>query len=322
MSLPVIRGSIQGTYPLRMTISFMTGLGQFQNGAQQRWISRPGALIKATLNYGGMNLVQKNTVRAAVSSAQGKLSQSLSLSLPFAGGFTAFSNFGIDNDEWVATESSSMLYDGPLELTQSVSQSLSPGTPGQPFPTLANGAISTLPYSQKKRYQTVGRRVPAGPSYNYAEFGSGLTGYPNDGLMAWTFDMQHVSDADVQTLVAHFVANFGKAYGFQYADESSGSSLSSLVNSYTTTIPLSADPGFALGQVFSLGTEQLSVTAGFAAGSLTASRGFNSTTAAGHAAATMSYPVYLKTHYAIDDLVITFNGPNDSALKIELEATN
>lgn len=322
MSLPIIRGAIQGTYPVRMTVSFLTGFGQWQNGAQQRWISRPGALIKASLNYGGMNQAQKNTVKSAFSGAQGKLSQGLSLSLPFASSITSFSNFGIDNDEWTATESNSMLYDGPLELSQSVSQSLSPGTAGQPFPTLANGAIGTLPYLQKKRYQTVGQTVPAGPAYTYAEFGGGLTGYPNDGLMAWTFDTQHVSDADLQTLLSHFIANFGKAYSFQYIDEASGSVLSTSINSSTTTIPLSADPGWAIGQVFALGTEQLSVTAGYSAGNITASRNFNGTTAAAHAAAIASYPVYLKTHYAMDDLVITFNGPNDSALKIDLEATN
>jgi hypothetical protein len=249
-ALPVIRGASAALYPFRMTISFLTGVGAWQNGAQQRWIRRSAGLVRFDIPYGGLSLAQRNTVKAAISSAKGRFDNTLTLTL----GSTTYTNLGIDNDEWAATESDSMLYDGPLRLMQSVGQNLSPGTPGTNFPTLANGAICILRYRQKKRYQTVAQRVESGANYTYAEFAGGLSGYPTDGLMAWDLEESSMSDADLATRIQHFIDNWGRAFSFTFTDEDA-----------------------------------------------------------------VAYP---KTHYAMDDLVIDYRGPNDSSVKIGLEATN
>ncbi len=132
-------------------------------------------------------------------------------------------------------------------------QNLSPASAGAPFPALANGAPGVLPFAQKKRYQTVSQRVEAGANYTYAEFAGGLAGYPGDGLMGWEFQEDRLSDADAATRVAHFVANFGRAYSFVFTDPEDST----------------------------------------------------------------AYP---KTHYASDDLVVTFRGVNDASVRIALES--
>jgi hypothetical protein len=249
--LPVIRGASAANYPFDVTYSFLTGVGDWQNGEQQRWIRRSGGLIKVAIPYAQLTQAQKNTVKGAFASAAGRFEQNLTLTL----GATTYLNLGIDADEWSATESKTTQYAGPLRLTQSITQSLSPGSPGGAFPTLANGAIGILPYVQKRRYQTIAQGVEAGPMYTFAEFGGGLSGYPGvNGLNAWEFNASMVSDADTATLVAHFIANWGRAYSFTLTDEDAVS--------------------------------------------------------------------YAKTHYAMDDLVVTYRGVNDSRLKIVLEATN
>jgi len=253
MALPVIRGASAALYPLEMTFCFLTGVGAWQNGAQQRWIRQPGGLVKVKLPYAYLTQAQKNTLKTAVSSAKGRFDQTLALSLPYGGSLATFSNFGLDADEWSAVEARTGQYSGPVKLTQSVTQSLSPGTAGTAFPTLASGAIGILPYTQKKRYQTVAQKVEAGPNFTYAEFAGGLTGYPTDGLMAWEFAADMVSDADIVTLVAHFVANWGRAFSFTFTDEDA--------------VP------------------------------------------------------YAKTHYASDELTVTYRGVNDSSVRIMLEAT-
>jgi hypothetical protein len=250
-ALPIIHGTSAANYPFSITYSFLTGIGQFQNGAQQRWIRQPGGLLKFAIPYAQLTQTQKNTVKAAFASAAGRFEQNLTLTI----GATTYSNLGIDADEWAATESKTTQYAGPLKLTQQITQSLSPGTAGTAFPTLANGATGILPYTQKRRYQTVAQKVEAGPIYTLAEFGGGLTGYPGaGGLNAWEFNASMVSDADTATLVAHFIANWGRAFSFTFTDEDS--------------------------------------------------------------------VAYTKTHYAMDDLVVTYRGVNDSSLKIVLEATN
>jgi hypothetical protein len=320
--LPVIHGASAANYPFELTYSFLTGIGEWQNGAQQRWIRQPGGLVKIAIPYAQMTQAQKNTVKAAFTGAAGRFEQNLEISLPFGGSLATFFNFGMDADEWAATESKTTQYAGPMRLTQSITQSLSPGTPGLAFPTLANGTIGILPYVQKKRFQTVAQKVEAGPIYTLAEFGGGLSGYPKDGLMSWEFDMQLVSDADLVTLVAHFIANWGRAYSFLFKDEASGSVLSAAINSSVTAIPFATDPALAVGQAFEIDAEQFHVTAVWGGATLTATRAYNGTTAAAHLIIAPLFCVYLNTHWAVDDLVVTYRGVNDSSLKIMLEATN
>jgi hypothetical protein len=255
MSLPVIHGTSAANFPLVMTFSFLTGIGAWQNGAQQRWVRRHGALVKIELPYAQLTQTQKNTVKTAFTAALGRNDQTLSASLPYGGSLATFFNFGIDSDQWAATESKTTQYSGPLKLTQQFTQSLGPGTAGTAFPALANGSIGILPYTQKKRFQTVLQGVEAGPNYKQAEFGTGpiFTGYPGDGLMSWEFGAAMLSDADTVTLVAHFIANWGRAFSFTFTDEDS--------------------------------------------------------------------VAYTKTHYAMDDMTIRYNGPNDSSIHIALEAT-
>jgi hypothetical protein len=215
MALPVIRGTSAANYPFTMTLSFLTGIGQWQNGAQQRWIRQPGARVKFSLPYAPLVQADKNTVRSAITSAKGRFDNTLSLTL----GATTYTNLGLDDDEWIATEVQPTMYSAPVKLTQAIAQNLSPGSPGGAFPTLANGSIGILPYSQKKRFQTVQQRVDAGPSYNYAEFAGGLSGFPVDGLFAWEFSADQMRDSDVATIIAHFLANYGRAFSFTFTDE-------------------------------------------------------------------------------------------------------
>lgn len=253
MALPVIRGSSAANYPFTMTFSYLTGISQWQSGSQQRWIRIPSAIVSVELPYSNLTKTQKDSVKSAVSSAKGRFDNTLQISLPFSGSLATFFNFGLDSDEWTATEGRTTIYGGPVKLTQSITQSLSPGSPGGAFPSLAS-APGILPYLQKKRYQTVAQKVEAGPNYTYAEFTGGLANYPTDGLMAWEWQESMLSDADAVTRIAHFVANYGRAFGFSFTDPDDGTT-------------------------------------------------------------------YTKTHYASDDLAVTFRGVNDASMRIALEAT-
>lgn len=250
MSLPVIRGASAALYPYTMTISFQTEISEWQNGAQERKIQSQG-LVMFDLPYGQLTKAQKNTVLSFITSAKGRSNNTESLTI----GSTTYTNFYQVADEWSATESIPKEYAGPIRLAQAIPQGLGPGTPGTAFPTLANGAMCLLPFVQKKRFQTVFQKVAAGPTYAYAEFGGGLTGYPSDGLMAWELPSQNVlADADTATLIAHFISNYGRAYSFPFTDEDG--------------------------------------------------------------------LVYANTHYAMDEMVITYRGVNDSSVRVMLEATN
>lgn len=247
IALPVVRGTSAALYPFTMTISFDTMVTPTQNGKEQRSARRLG-LVKFSIPYGALTMAQKNTVRDAFDDALGAASTDITLAF----GGTTYTNLSLDSDVFSAIENVTTQYDGPLVLSQVIGQSLSPGTAGTDYPTLANSAMGQLPFTQRKRWQTVAQKMAAGPKWTRSEFGGSLAGYPTDGLMGWSFDNRHLTDADLATLTAHFIANAGKLRAFTFMDEDSSA--------------------------------------------------------------------YTKTHYAMDDMVVTYSGPNDSSVKVELEA--
>jgi hypothetical protein len=250
MALATIRGTSPVLYPFTQTISFLTGVGIWQNAGQQRWAMRY-PLVHFELPYANLNQSDKNTTKTSFTLAKGRFDNTLSLTI----GSATYGSLGFDSDEWSATESVTTQYSAPVKLMQALTQSLSPGTSGQPFPKLANGCMSQLPYTQKRRFQTLATRMKMGPIYTFPEFSSGLTGYPgSSGLQSWTLSESGLTDADVLTRTQHFIDNWARCFSFQFQDED-------LVN-------------------------------------------------------------YPKTHYAMDDLVITRRGKDDASMTIQLEETN
>lgn len=202
-------------YPFTQTISFRTVVGRFQNGAEQRSVAQPGGLVSFELPYQKLIQAQKDALKLAFTAAAGQFSTTVSLTL----GATTYTNLSYDSDEFAATESKTTQYNAPLKLSQAITQTLSPGTAGLAFPALANGAMGILPYTQRKSFQTVATKLAAGPKWTTPEFAGGFAGYPTDGLMGWVLDEHMLTDADLATRIAHFVANWGRAFAFPFTDE-------------------------------------------------------------------------------------------------------
>jgi hypothetical protein len=148
-----------------------------------------------------------------VTTAKGQLATNLSLT--YLG--TTWNNLSLDSDSFEAVERTTTQYDTKLSFSQTAAQ-LSPGTAGQPFPTFS-GAISQLPWTQRKRFFSTVNRLTSGPKYTWAWFGSGLTNFPTDGLMGWQAGGPSLTDTDLAALIAHFVANYGRFNDFSYTDE-------------------------------------------------------------------------------------------------------
>lgn len=215
LALPVIRGTSAALYPFTMTVTFRTIVGRWQSGSEQRSIANPGALIEFSLPYAQLTQAQKDTVEAAITAAQGQFAANITLTL----GATTYTNLSLDSDDFAALTTNPTRWSGPLKVSQPITQNLSPGTPGLAFPTLANGAIGIMPYTQGEFFQTVVQKTPSGTKYVTPEFGGGFSGYPTGALRRWIFDEHMLTDADAATRLAHFIANWGKAYAFDYTDE-------------------------------------------------------------------------------------------------------
>lgn len=212
-AIPVIRGGVQALYPVTQKIHFDTFVQTNQNGSEQRWIRNNG-LMTFDLTWGALKQSEKDTIKGLVTTAKGQFDASASLT--FLG--TTYSNLSLNSDAFETIESMTMQYDSKLTFSQVLSQSLSPGTAGQPFPTFRS-AISQLPWTQRKRFQSTVNTLASGPRYAWAWFGSGLTNFPTDGMMGWQTGGQSLTDTELSALTAHFIANFGRFSDFSFTDE-------------------------------------------------------------------------------------------------------
>jgi len=213
-AIPIIRGGIQALYPYTQTIHFDTFVQRNQDGSEQRWIRNYG-MMKFELSWGALARADKDTIKGVVTTAKGQFGGGWSLT---ANGAT-YTNLSLDADTFEAVENETTQYSTKLTFSQTLSQSLSPGTAGTPFPTLGVGAIAQIPWTQRKRYFTTVNKLDSGPKYTWAWFGGGLSNFPTDGLMGWQTGGPSLPDADLANLVSHFVANFGRFGDFSYTDE-------------------------------------------------------------------------------------------------------
>jgi hypothetical protein len=211
--LPIIRGTSTALYPFTQTYVCLTGISDAQSGAPSRWVKGP-PLVRFEFHYDPIRQGDKNTLKAAFASAKGQFATNLS-----ATPATEYDYLSLDADEFSATEQKTTQYGIRWTLTQTLPQNWTPGASGAAFPALSTSAIAQLPYTQKKRWQTIVSKLAAGPKYTYAEYAGGLSNFPTDGLMAWEFSEGQLTDSEVTGKVAHFLANWGDCFPFQFTDE-------------------------------------------------------------------------------------------------------
>lgn len=234
MSLPIIRGSSQALYPFKLSYMFSTLVNHYQNGSEQRCVRAPGR-VRFELPYQHLKQAQKNSVFSGVAASRGQEDTTITITL----GMTTYTGLSLDSDTVGASEGLPLVYEAPLSATQAIPQNLSPGTSGQPFPTLTY-APAQRPYLQRQTWQTVVTEIPNsfGAKWTYSEFGPGpiLQSYPTGALMSWEWTELSLSDADVATRVAHYIANYGMAYTFQFTDPDDSSVHSKVRYNFDTLV--------------------------------------------------------------------------------------
>ena len=211
--LPIARGTSTALYPFTQTFVAHTGVSDAQTANTARWVTG-WPTVKFQFPYNPLSQSVKNTLKGAFSSAKGQFTTNLSATTD-----QEYDNLSFDADEFVAVEQTTTRYGVQWSVSQTIAQSFTPGASGGAYPTLATGALSQLPYTQKKRFQTIVAVVGGVTKYTSAEFAAGLSGYPTDGLLGWEFAEQSLTDAEVATKVAHFLANWGNCFPFTFTDE-------------------------------------------------------------------------------------------------------
>src|SRR4051812_33478211 len=96
--LPIIRGTSTALYPFTQTYISLTGKADGQNSAATRWVKGP-PLVRFEFPYDQLKMANKNTLKAAFTSAKGQFATDLS-----AGVGTTFTNLSLDDDAFAGAE--------------------------------------------------------------------------------------------------------------------------------------------------------------------------------------------------------------------------
>ena len=205
-AFPITRGTSQALYPFTQTITFLTEVCSFVDGSQQRFVRRKGgAIVKFEFPYSKFSQAQKDTIKTAVIAAKGQQSTSFTVTL---GGVT-YTNLSLESDIFTATERVPTQYSMPITLKGITAQALT-ASGGGAFPTFSYGTTTQLPFDQGHVWNTQFKLSDSGRKLTYAFWSA--------QLQQWKVNYPNMVDADVPTLIQHFVWAQGRYQQFTFTD--------------------------------------------------------------------------------------------------------
>jgi hypothetical protein len=194
--------------PVTRTLAFDTGIITGKSGHEQRWMRSPGGVESFLLPYTGLTLAGRDTLLSTAESAKGSYDQTVSL--VFDG--NTYSGMHLDLDTFPFTESSPLVWGGTVKLS-TVARAADSGSMPSDFPALSTGAITQLPSTPTRTFDTSSVRTE-GARYSYAKRAS--------GLRVWTAGGTAITKTEAQAIWDMFRLAGGRWRSFNFPDPDSG----------------------------------------------------------------------------------------------------
>lgn len=233
-TLPTVHGTGVALYPIPRGNHIGSRVQKYLNGSETRFVTA-SPLAQFELAYSGLFKAERDALKNFYATTKGGFDNTWSFTLATQ----TYVSLVFGEDSFSSVESSRPnLYNVNLKFRQTIPGGAVTGA-GTTFPVLSTGAACQRPYTQIVRYRTSSSDNPNGPTYKFAWYGAGLTGFPNGGvnrsggtdvnvpgLMSWNLVYPAITDADMATLEAHFVQMNGSWQTFSFADPDSGTTFS------------------------------------------------------------------------------------------------
>lgn len=195
-------------YPLTRTPTYSTKIQQFMGDAEVAYVAQL-PVVKFTLVYTQIDADSKATIQSFFNSQGGASTSSFSLVVD---GIT-YNNLIFDTDvlEFVQDQvPNHWSVNIPLRQTRPDSSTFAAPSGSPVYPTLASGALTQKPYHVASQFLRATNNMPSGPRFSYS--------YRTDPLKAFTLTYSSITDADLATLEAFFVAMCGRYGLFEFTD--------------------------------------------------------------------------------------------------------
>ena len=208
-SFPTLSGgTVQ--YPLRLKVSCLTRIQRGANAAEQRYaVQLPFATIDA--KYTNLTPTDQASIQGFHDSQKGAFDSTWTLTFD-SKTFTAM-RFMADELKWV--ESIPNRWTTQLQMAGFYPAISSPPST---FPALPSGAVTQLPWTKRRTYETSLTDLEVGVRHATALRDGGLTNFPTAPELAWDISLNAIRPADAENHIKFFISKHGRLGSFSFTD--------------------------------------------------------------------------------------------------------
>ena len=204
-------GTVQ--YPLTLKVSCLTRIQKALNSETQRYVMR-APMAELVLTYTNLTDADRSSVESFHDSQKGAYDSTWTLDFD-SKSLTAmrFSEDLLTWEEnipnrWTTRLKCSGLY--PI-----------PGSPPASLPALDSGAVTQMPWSKEREYDTSFTDMESGVRHATALRGGGLTNYPTGPELRWNLEFHKVAHDKAEEVIQFFVSKRGRFGSFSFTDPDS-----------------------------------------------------------------------------------------------------
>jgi hypothetical protein len=209
-SFPTLSGGTTVMYPLRIKVSCLTRIQRGTNAAEQRYaVAAPFATFDAT--YTNLSAADQASVQGFHDSQKGAFDSTWDLT--FDGKTFTAMRFTSDELKWTETIPNRWTTQlGFAGFYPAIS------SPPSTFPALPSGAVTQLPWSKRRTYETSFTDLEVGVRHATAARDGGLTNFPTAPELRWDITLRAIRPADAENHIKFFISQHGRFGSFSFTD--------------------------------------------------------------------------------------------------------
>lgn len=209
-SFPTLSFGATAMYPLTLRVSCITRVLKAANSTEQRFAVRP-AMATLEVSLVNASATDKASVDSFFDTQKGAFDSSWDITVD--GKTYTSARFMDDELSW--EESKPTRWTTRLTIRAFYPAVVSPPST---LPSLSTGAVTQLPWSKSRQYETNFEDMESGPRHAVAMRAGGLTNFPTDPQRTWSVKWPAATETEVENLIQFFVGKHGRLGSFSFTD--------------------------------------------------------------------------------------------------------
>jgi hypothetical protein len=209
-SFPTLSFGTTVRYPLTLKVSCLTRVLKAANATEQRFAVRP-AMVELDAVYSNLTAADQSSIDTFFNSQKGAFDSTWDIT--FDGKTFTDMRFLEDEIQWEEVRPN-------LWNTRLRSAGFHPAVSSPPstLPALSTGAVTQLPWSKVRSFETAYTDMESGTRHATALRGGGLANFPTGAQRKWNVKWPAATAAEAEYLMKFFISVNGRMTGFSFTD--------------------------------------------------------------------------------------------------------